>query len=159
LVTGVEFDLSAIWSGEVAVRYDVRDYEDASLETVHSVGLDANVVWRPSQLTTVRWIATSTLDESASTDVSGVRNYDGNVEIEHALRENLTVTASGGVSYADRVGSREDEFSYDLGLALSYRIHRQAEILARYGFTRLETFKSDNDYFENQFSAGFRFKL
>ena len=132
LATGVEFDLSPIWSGEVAVRYDVRDYEDSSLETVHSVGLDGNVVWRPTRLTTVRWTAASTLDESADTNVSGVRNYDGNVEIEHALRENLVVTASGGLSYADRVGSREDEVSFDLGLGVSYRINRQAEILARF---------------------------
>lgn len=156
---GVEFDLSQIWSGEVALRYDIRVFEDATLDTVHSAGVDANVVWRPSRLTTVRMTASSELDESASAGISAVRNYAGTLAIEHALRENVVISGTGGLAFNDRVGSRQDELTIDAGVGVSYLLSREAEVLARYGFSRFETFESDDDYIENQFTAGFRFKL
>ncbi len=159
LAAGVEFDLSPIWSGEIAVRYDIRDFEDSSLGTVHSGGVDARVVWRPSQLTTVRWNASSELDESASSGVSAVRSYSGTLEIEHALRENVIFTGSSGLGFDDRIGTDRDELRFDAGLAVSYLLSREAEVLARYDFTRFDTLKSNSDYYENRVSAGFRFRL
>jgi len=159
IAAGVEFDLSQIWSGEVALRYDIRDFDDATLGTVHSGGVDANVVWRPSQLTTVRLTTSSELDESASAGISAVRNYFGTLVIEHALRENIIISGTGGLAFNDFIGSGQDELTFDAGIGVSYLLSRQAEVLARYGFSKFETFKSDDDYIENQFTAGFRFKL
>ena len=159
VAAGVEFDLSQIWRGEVALRYDVRTFDDATLDTVHSAGVDANVTWRPSQLTTVRWTASSELDESAASGISAVRSYTGAVAIDHALLQHVIIRATGGLAFNDRIGSRQDELTFDAGIGISYLLSRKAEVLARYGFTSFETFKSDDDYIENQFTAGFRYKL
>ena len=156
---GVEFDLSEIWAGEVALRYDVRDFEDSNLETVHSGGIDANVTWRPSRLTTVRLNATSDLAETASANVSAIRRYNGALDVDHALRENVILSANVGLAFSDRIGSRQDELEFDAGVGMSYIIARQIELIARYGFTQFETFRSDSDYYENLFTAGVRFRL
>lgn len=159
VAAGMEFDLSPLWSGELALRYDVRAFEDSSLKTVHSGGVDAAVVWRPSELTTVRWNVASELEESASSGVSAIRSYVGSLEVAHALRENLIVTGTSGLSYRDRIGTRQNELQANAGLAVSYLLSREAELLARYNYTMFETFNSNSDYIENQFTAGFRYRL
>jgi hypothetical protein len=156
---GVALNPSPIWAGNVAVRYDVRDFDDASLETIHSLGLDADLTWRPSALTSIVWTATTGIDESAQAGVSGSRRHEGTVAVSHALRENLILGATAGIEFTDFVGSSQEELELTGGLSVSYIIRRELELLAGYTITGFESTVPGADYIENQVTAGFRFRL
>ncbi len=148
-----------IWSGDIALAYDYRTYDDPGLADSHNVGIDASVTWRPTELTTVTWNATSELSESASPGISGIRSHSGILGIEHALRDNLVLSAQHDLSYNDRIGTNQDELIYNAELALSYLLNRNIAITTAYEFAIQETFKSSNDYTENRFTAGVRYSL
>ena len=159
LRTGLGLELSPIWAGNVAVRYDIRDFEDDDLKTIHAFGLDGELTWRPTRLTSVQWTATTAIDESAQTDVSGARRYEGTVAVNHALRENVTIGATAGIEFTDFIGSSQEELELTGGLSLSYIVRRELELLAGYTITGFESTLPGADYIENQVTAGFRFRL
>ena len=159
LRAGIDLNLSPVWSGNVAARYDVRVFDDRRLDSVHAVGVDANVTWQPTRLTRVVFTAASGIDESASSGVSGSRTYQGSIAVSHNLRENIVIGATGGIDFSDFIGASDEELLLSGGLSASYRIAREIELLASYEIRGFESTQPGSDYIENQISAGFRFRL
>lgn len=156
---GVVLNLSEIWSGEAALRVDTRDYEDSSLKAETLVGFDANVSWRPTQLTTVTFSGKTGLEESSLPGVSAVRSYEAGIDVTHSLRENITLSAGTGFAFADYPGKADDEWEANANLALSYILRRNIELVLGYEFTHLESKAPDEGYTENRVTAGVRFRL
>ncbi|MGE0210359.1 MAG: outer membrane beta-barrel protein [Parvibaculaceae bacterium] len=156
---GTAFNVSEIWSGEAALRVDVRDYEDPTLDTEALVGFDANVSWRPTRLTTVTLTGKTGLEESSLPGVSAVRSYEAGLDVTHALRENIILSAGTGFAFADYPGKSDDEWQADANLALSYILRRNIEFVLGYEFTHLESKAPDDGYTENRVTAGMRFRL
>ncbi|VAW01522.1 hypothetical protein MNBD_ALPHA08-1377 [hydrothermal vent metagenome] len=156
---GIGFNLSPIWDGEVALTYDYRNFDDNSLTTVNSVGVNATINWRPTQLTTVTFQSTTGIDESSTAGISGTRTLDLNVDLSHRFRENLTGNLGFGFNYSDFVGSSNDDMNYTMNAGLAYAIRRQWEWVANYQFTRFKSGTAGNSYSENRISTGIRFRL
>jgi len=91
LRAGLAFNASDMWSGEVALRYDYRDFEDRTLATVATAGLDASLVWRPSRLTSLTFTASTGLDETATAGASAIGNWTGQATLAHNLRDNIVL--------------------------------------------------------------------
>lgn len=156
---GAVFAPSVLWSGEAALRYDVRDYEDPSLKTNRLLGFDANVVWRPTRLTTVTLAAESGLEETTVAGASGIRVHEASLEIVHALRENVTLSSRLAFDYSDYDGAAADEWTIDWRLGVAYALSRNAELVGRYDRIRFGSDAPANRFIENRLSAGVRFRL
>ena len=159
VLAGIDLRLSPIWAGNIGVRYDVRAYDDATLQTVHGVGLDADLTWAPTALTSIIWTASSNIGESATSGVSGSRTHTGTVAVNHALRENLSIGSNASISYTDFISSSSEELSMSAGLSLSYLIRREIELLAAYEISGMQSTEPGADFIENQITAGFRFRM
>lgn len=154
---GITFNDGSIWSGEVAARYEYRDYEDPLLASQSALGLDANVSWNPTELTTVQFLAASQIEESADLLVSGSINYTAGVLVTHQMLENVALEAGLSVGYTDY-----DDFSNETGfgatLGAAYAIHREVELTAGYEFTS-STPEGGETTSEHRISSGLRFRL
>jgi hypothetical protein len=149
---GAQFDSSPIWSGELAMAYTVRDYDDAALGTIGALGIIGNVVWRPTELTRITAIANSSIDETVSTTSSGTRVYEARLEAEHDLRDNISLTAAAGFELDVRDGP--NDITYDAGLGLIYRFNPWLAWTAGYDFTRFESESPGSDYIEHRITTG-----
>ncbi len=159
LTVGIETELSPIWSGQAGIKYALRDYEDATLDTVDGFGPDINMTWRPTPLTTVIFGAGFGLEETERTGISGVREYTGDLGVRHFLRDNLAVNIEGEIEFEDYVGTGEDDLTFEADISLSYYIKRGLELVAGYEFEHLHSWTPGSGYTEHRARAGFRFRL
>ncbi len=159
LRAGLSLNPSDLWSGDVAVRYDYRDYADKSLKSVSAVGLDADLIWRPTRLTTITFKASSGLDETADAGATAIRNWTGSATIAQALRDDVVLTAGIGANYASYVGISLNELTLNADVAVSYILRRNIELTAGYHLTEFRTDTPGGDYIENRVTAGVRFRL
>ena len=157
--SGFGFNLSPIWDGEVALTFEHRDYKDNGLSDINAIGLNASINWRPSQLTTVNFVSATSVDESATTGISGTRNFDLALNISHKFRENLTGNLNFGFNYDDFVGSNNDDMYFTVEAGFAYAIRRELEWVANYQFTHFKSGSPGNDHTENRISTGVRFRL
>ncbi|QIG46975.1 outer membrane beta-barrel protein [Nordella sp. HKS 07] len=151
---GVAFDPSPLWSGELALVYALRDYEDPELETLDVFGLDGRVTWRPSELTTLDLILATGLNETASADSSGARTYIARLKAAHDLRDNLTTTAGAGLTYEKYQGTGETELTLRTNAGLLWRMNRWLAWTLDYDLIYNDSNVPGNDYYENRVTAG-----
>ena len=154
---GITFNDGSIWSGEVAARYEYRNSEAPLLASQSALGMDANVSWNPTELTTVQFTAASQIEESADALVSGAINYSAGVLVTHQMLENVALEAGLSVGYTDYDDiSSETGFGATLGAA--YAIHREVELTAGYQFSTSKPEGGDSTS-EHRISSGLRFRL
>lgn len=175
---GSTFELSRLLSGEVALGYTRRDYQDARLPQLSGLIGNASLVWTVNALTTVKFVAASTIGESTISGVSGIFYRDAGLQIDHAFRRwligsvklgvgldsykgsdigggaaalcNCVVSAPGGTA-ADRVDQR-----FSAGLGLTYKLNRSAQIKGEFRQDWLRSNVTGVDYSASVFLLGLR---
>jgi hypothetical protein len=122
---GSAFEFTRTLTGEISVGYLNRYYEDPILPNIHVPLLDASLIWTASALTTIKYVGTTTVNESVLSGVSGVLVHNNGLEISHALRPWLIATAKFGYGIDDYIGSVRQDHRYSASLALSYKLSRE----------------------------------
>ncbi len=156
---GFGFNLSPIWDGEVALTYDYRNFDDASLTSINAIGINATINWRPTELTTVTFLSATSINESSGVGISGTRNYDLNLDISHRFRENLTGTLGFAFNYNDFVGTSNDDRNFTINAGFAYAIRRELEWVANYQFRNFNSGTPGGSFTENRISTGVQFRL
>jgi len=156
---GFGFNLSPIWDGEIAATYEHRNFKDPTLSNINAFGLNATINWRPSELTTLSLIASTSIDESSTAGISGTRNIDIALNTTHRFRENITGTLNLGLNYDDFIGTSNDDVYYTIQTGIAYALNRKIEWTANYQFTHFNSGTSGSDFTENRLISGFRFRL
>jgi hypothetical protein len=176
---GSTFDLRGTLTGEVAVGYTQRTYEDARLDKLSGLIGNASLVWTANALTTVKLTATSSIGESTIPGVAGVLSRDVALQIDHAFRRWLigtlklgfgldsykgvtvdpndlsdlcscVVSTPGGTS-ADRVDKR-----FFAGAGLTYKLTRSVQIKGEFQQYWLRSNVTGSDYNSSVFLLGIR---
>jgi hypothetical protein len=155
--SGVTFNDVSIWSGEVAARYEIRDYEDATLKTQQALGMDANVTWNISELTSIGFTASSQIEETSDPLVAGAKTWNAGVQLAHQFRDNLAGEAGIGVGYTDYDGV-SDKTVISASLGVAYAIRPQIELISGYVFISQDPGEAGG-YEEHRISSGVRFRL
>jgi hypothetical protein len=154
---GLSVNDGAKWSGEVAARYEYRDYEDALLNNQSALGMDANLTWTPTEITSIVLSAASQIEESSDPLVSGATTWSAGAVVTHQLRDNLTAEAGVSVGSTDYDGIA-DETTIGTSLGFAYAIHREIQLIAGYEFTAQNPGEASG-YEEHRLSTGVRFQL
>ncbi len=149
---GLTLEHGPIWSGEAAIVYSVRDYADAALETNDIFGINGNLTWQPTDLTSVVLALSSTLDETSSATSSGTKTYSGHVDVTHALRDNLDLVAGLGLALEKVPGGTDKTVSSKLGL--EWQINPELAWTASYDGTWFNGAASGDDYNEQRVMMG-----
>lgn len=149
---GAALDSSPIWSGELALLYEWRDYDDRRLEPIDAAGVAGNIVWRPMEFTTLTYTASTSLEETVSAGSSGTRVYALRADAEHLLRDNVALLAGAGVEFDVRDGPNDVEFDGNLGVV--YRFNPWLAWTASYDFIWFDSGSPQSDYIEHRLTSG-----
>jgi hypothetical protein len=152
LKAGVQLDSSPIWLGEIAALYTFRAYEDDRLETISALGLSGNLTWRPTELTSITATANTSLDETIAAGSSGTRVYEARFDVQHLLRENITLVAGTGIEFDQRDGPNDTTYSGNAGVI--YRFNPWLAWTASYNVNYFDSNAPDSDYVEHRVSTG-----
>ena len=155
---GSTFELSRLLTGEIAVGYTYRSYEDPRLDSLGGFVGNASLLWTATALTNVRLTASSTVGESNVADVSGILYRDVGIEVQHAFRRWLVGFAKAGYGNDDYVGSERTDNRYYLGAGVTYKIDRNWQLKGEYRHEWLDSTSSGNNYSADIFIAGLRWQ-
>lgn len=156
---GADLNVGTVLNGNIDVGYGIRDFEDSALKTADGFVGSSSLNWSPSPLTTFTFGATGSLDETTTTGASAIQNVSVNASVTHRLRRNLTATGGASVTFADYLGIRRHDETYQVDLGLAYAIGRHIELVGNYQFNAVESTVPSQEYTENQVTAGVRFRL
>jgi hypothetical protein len=128
LKAGSSFELSRLITGEAALGWSTRTYQDPRLDRISGLLTSASLVWTATSLTTAKFIATSSIDESPLPGVAGVFTRDYIVQVEHAFRRWLTGVAKFGYGTSDYEGLGRLDNRYTVSANLVYKLTRTYQI-------------------------------
>ena len=127
---GTTFEFSRLLTGEAAIGYALRTYQDPRLTDMKGLLTSASLIWTATGLTTVTLGATSSIDETTLPGVSGVISRDYSLQVDHAFRRWLIGTAKAGYGTSDYDGSRFDKRYFVEG-DLVYKLSRTFQLKAQ----------------------------
>jgi hypothetical protein len=116
LSVGTTISDDPIWTGDIALTFDVRDYEDSSLRSVASPGVAANLIWQPTDLTRFEFNSGASLSETIAAGESATKTWTAGVNATHALRENVDLTAGVGLTVEKASGETSTTTTGTLGV-------------------------------------------
>lgn len=154
---GVNFRITRLLNGSIGAGYYVRDYTDDTLESLDGVAVDGSIEWTPTEATKIALIGRRGLNETTLADVAGTTQTFGRVEVDHAFRPNVVVTAFAAAAnevFESDGADREDD-TYQFGLGAEWLIHRSLSAEALYSYEN-EISTADGASFDaNAFYIGF----
>jgi hypothetical protein len=158
-VVGSRFKLSSLASGELYVGYQRQNYDAAGANDISGLSYGANVNWYVTPLSTVRFNAASTIEESDLGASSGYLRQVVGLGIDHELLRNLIL--SGDISYENddyKGASRTDEY-YGGAVGMSYLLNRYLALGLDYKVTNRNSDIPGIDYTRNRLTFTVRGQL
>jgi hypothetical protein len=159
-LAGLRYDLTGLWGFRFAVGYRHRDYESPTLRSRSSPAFEGQVLYLPSQLTTVTLTAQRSIEESTrATNVSYTRTLV-RLNVDHELLRNVIVSAE--LRGEHRNYDRPSESVTDAIGVLSAQIflNRRVSLLASYQrYERLQASAGIQEFDQNLFQLRLRFTL
>ncbi len=124
---GAAVDLFGSLTGEMAVGYVERTYQDPTLPNVSGVIADGALLWQATALTSAKLTAVSQVYETVIAGASGELSRDVNLQIDHAFRYWLIGTLKGGYGNDNYVGVFTDN-RYFVSVGLTYKLSREIQL-------------------------------
>lgn len=154
---GLDFGATgALLRGEASVGYGRQVPDDRRLTAVDAFLFDANLAWRPSEITSFLLTAQSDIYETTTATSGGVIAHTVGIEARHALRRYLV--ASAGLLYThydyDATPFRERELTGFAGI--EYYASPELVLFARYEHLDFASNSVDGDYQRDEVRVGAR---
>jgi hypothetical protein len=125
---GATLDLFGSLTGEIALGYLERTYQDPTLPAIGGTIADGALTWQATALTTAKLTTSSVVNESILPGVSGAFSRDVNLQVDHALRRWLIATFMVGYGRDDYVGIARDDDRYFVSAGLAYKFNRSLQV-------------------------------
>ncbi|MFC3125983.1 outer membrane beta-barrel protein [Pseudoroseomonas globiformis] len=156
---GFNYDLTGLWQARLLVGYRQRNYEDPSRKNLEGLAFEGQLVWLPSQLTTVTLAASRTIEESIRQSSVSYTRTAGGVTVDHELLRNVILTGEIRAEHRDYpdVGNVTDGIGL---IGARYLINRNLSLIADYQHTeRLSAPSGFREYGINQVQVRLRIAL
>ena len=153
---GSTFELTRILTGEAAVGWIQRRYQDPTLPNISGVTVDGSLIWVASALTTAKLTATTRVDKSTVFGVSGVFTREVALQVDHAFRRWLIATLKVSYGNDDYVGSTRDDNRYSVSAGIIYKLNRDLHLRSELRRDWLRSSVPSADYNANVVLFGVR---
>ena len=121
---GSSFELSRLLIGEAAVGWAARTYEDPRLLPLQGLLTSASLIWTATPLTTGKFLATTSIDETTVVGVSGVLTHLYTTEVDHDFRRWLTAIGRFTWGTQKYEGDLRFDRIYSVSGELIYKMNR-----------------------------------
>ncbi|MBX3504018.1 MAG: outer membrane beta-barrel protein [Parvibaculum sp.] len=156
VVVGSEFRLTNLAQGGVYVGYHSQDYDDPTLPEIDGLAYGASVDWFVTPLTTVRFEAASSIEETINAGASGYTENSVGLRIDHELMRNVILGARASYANNDYEGITREDDVMRAGLSVDYLLNRNFSLQLGYDYTERDSNVNARDYTANQIGLTLR---
>ncbi|MBA4208063.1 MAG: hypothetical protein C0454_00860 [Parvibaculum sp.] len=150
VVVGSEFRLTNLAQGGVFVGYQKQEYDDPTLSDIDGIAFGANVDWFVTPLTTIRFEAASTIEETISAGASGFTDNSVGLRVDHELMRNVILGGRASFANNDYEGINRSDDVTRAGLSVDYLLNRNFSLSLGYGYTDRNSNFAGRDYTTNE---------
>jgi hypothetical protein len=127
---GVTFAVADRLTGDLAIGYLVRQYQDMMLRPAKGFIADANLVWQATPTDTIQFGAKSQVVEITEAGISGVLKRDGTIQVDHQFQPWLVGTLTAGFGQDAFVGTTRLDNRYFMDIGMLYKVSRYLQLKA-----------------------------
>ncbi len=149
---GVAIDNGPLWSGEVALAYLRRSYSDENLDSASAIGINGNLTWRPTDITSIVLSAGTSLEDATSAAASASKVFTGRIDVTQALRENIDAFAGAGFTL-DKASQGTDK-TFETTVGVNWQLTPEWAWTASYDATWFRGVTSADSYTEHRILTG-----
>lgn len=137
--TGVDFDITRLARGSVAIGYLQEKFDDDALSDIDGLSLDAGFEWFPTEVVTARMQASRSVRASALADAGGYVATDVLAGVDYELARNIILSATAGYGTSDYEDINREEVRYGASLGATYLINRYLKAALAYTYEQQDT--------------------
>jgi hypothetical protein len=138
-VVGVAADAGPILRGEIATGWGVEKPRDGALPTMSGWLVEGKMTWSPTRLVVVRTKLASTFEPTTNSGSPGALRRSIAVDLDYALRRDLTASFGVGLDTKHYYGIDIDERTAAVSTGLTYKFDRNFQTFVRARFERTTT--------------------
>jgi hypothetical protein len=153
---GSTFEFTRLLTGNAALGYAHRHYDDARLPDLAGPTIDGALVYTISPLTTATVRATTSLADTTLAGASGAISRGISLELAHALFRNLTIGATGSAQFDTYKGVSASDSLLSGALKTTYSVNREIQITASATHSRLSSTLAGSSFSDTIFLVGMR---
>lgn len=151
---GTAIELTRLIVGEIYAGYLSQSYDDARLKTASGVGFGANLLWSVTELTSLKFVAQRSVQETIVTNTVGATTTPAasdlqssvGATVEHELLRNVLLTAGVGYTEDDFQGISRTDSSYSASAGGRYLINRYLSANLGLTYTKRDSSQSINNF-------------
>lgn len=156
---GLDFGATgAVLRGTISVGYGHQSPDDRRLSDVDAVLFDANLAWRPTEITSFLLTSQSDIYDTTTEGSGGVVSYRVGLEARHALRRYLIASAGLLYTHYDYHAAPIDESELISFLGAEYYASPELVLFARYQHLDFASNQADSDYDSDEVRVGVRLR-
>ena len=158
VAAGVTVNFSSKLSGEISLGWGQQESIEQSFSPIEGPLLNADLIWLPSSLTKVEFIARSEIDETTLVDSFGAIDRFYELSVQHAFWTYLVLGAYVSYENADYIDSTLVDQRLKEGLTAEYYFNPLVSTYARDEHTDFFSTDETSDFVENEVRVGMRFR-
>lgn len=136
---GVRIDLTGVTYVELFLGYLAQEYRTSLFGTVSGIDAGVNLVWNPTELTSVTLKGLRTVEDAPAvvvgpTNAPGYLHSEAGLRVDHELLRNLLLNAHALYANDAFQGINRTDDDYQVGVGARYLLNRYLYLGANYTF-------------------------
>lgn len=128
---GLQYSADPVLKGEIALGWHRENYVDAAYSSFDAPTIDASLIWSPSPLTQISFLASTSVDPADDLTASSTLVYDLALSAQRYIRENFTLEGDIGWQRQHYIGTDLSDITYEAGIGATWKLNRSAWIVGR----------------------------
>lgn len=158
-MAGVAFETNPLVRWRLLGGYGIREYEQASIDSIASSLVEGQVQWLATQRMTIYGTASRSIVDRVGSDVGGRVETLVRGKVEYELLHNLVATLDGEIKDSDFIGVARQDRSWSARIGLEY--YHTKNWLFTFGYEHQFRDSNDNDFdlTRNRFTVGAKLRF
>jgi hypothetical protein len=152
---GVDFEVTALMRGNLGFGYRRETFSDPSAKPFSGWSTDATLEWFPTQLTTVTFRGSRSVEDSAVPGSPAYLSANLSARVDHELLRNVIITGQAAYGDDKYAGINREDHRTSAGVGGSYLLNRNVGVTLTYNYSKQRTVTGvGNNFSDNRIMAG-----
>ncbi|MDB5457587.1 MAG: hypothetical protein JWP92_3172, partial [Caulobacter sp.] len=152
---GANFDLTQVARGEIQFGYMNQSYDDRYFKDVNGLSALGRVEWFPTQLTTVTFAGSRSIEETPAIGSSGYISNNISAGLDHELLRNVLLSAQGSYGKDDYENVDRTDKRTGAKASAAYLLNRRVGLFLTYTYLKQKSSgaASGSSFTDNKLAA------
>ena len=158
-MAGVAFETNPLVRWRLLGGYGLRDYEQATIDSIASSLVEGQVQWLATQRMTIYGAVSRAIVDRVGSEVGGRVETLARGKLEYELQHNIVLTLDGEFKDSDFIGAARHDRSWSAKVGLDYYLTKNWLFTFGYEYQRRDSNNADFDLTRNRFTVGAKLRF